>query len=137
MTVTLDQFDVLLDDPRYTLDGELVGPPTAVLTVLPSPAVVAHADASGSISNGYPLRYDFRWGDGHSTGLQDEDTYTHTYDQPGVYLVTLYIEDAVLGLSDEASVDFISRGSRALGHRRIARLTSRQIARLGVRRQGV
>ena len=81
-------------------------PPVAFLAVTPTsgtaPLTVV-ADASGSFdSDGTIVSYRFDFGDGTVVGPQTQATATHSYSQPGNFVVTLMVTDNE-GLTDETT----------------------------------
>ncbi len=79
-------------------------------------------DASSAVDvDGSVVRYDWDFGDG-TTALDAGPTPTHTYTQPGTYIVTLVVTD-----NEGASTSTIFTGGTVLGHGTPGAVTSRPI----------
>jgi parallel beta-helix repeat protein len=95
------------DRGAYELQPAGDAPPSAVLSVTPSAGAVdlsVSADASGSTDgDATPIAtYAFDFGDGTALGPQTGATATHTYAQPGTYVVEVTVEDTA-GLTSLAT----------------------------------
>ena len=79
-------------------------------------------DASSAVDiDGSVVRYDWDFGDGH-TALDGGPTPSHTYTEPGTYIVTLTVTD-----NEGASTQTVFTGGTVLGHGTPGAETSRSI----------
>ena len=83
---TGDFYRGFMDELSFSIDGDLVAPPTASFTATPdtgaAPLDVAFADTS----TGTPTSWSWNFGDNSSSTAQNP---THTFTNPGTYPVTL------------------------------------------------
>lgn len=106
--------------------GVVVSPnqsPVASFTVeQPTAGTPVQFDASATDDvDGTVVRYDWDFGDGH-VALDAGPTPTHTYTEPGTYIVTLVVTD-----NEGASTTTIFTGGTVLGHGTPSAETSRPI----------
>ena len=83
---TGDFYRGLMDELSFSIDGDLVAPPTASFTATPDTGAAPLDVAFEDTSTGAPTSWSWNFGDGSSSTAQNP---THTFRNPGTYSVTL------------------------------------------------
>jgi len=89
-----------LFDATITPDADFTGAPTAGI----APLLVTFTDQS-SPNGGTITNWDWDFGDGNTSTIQNP---AHTYDDPGLYTVSLTVTEASGGTDTETKVDYIT-----------------------------